>query len=89
MIDRFDASVVREKDGKSYWTKIGSMWPNKGSGFTIVLDALPLANAEGQARIILTVPKPKDNDRSSGGNTGGGRKSDPDSEDIPFRPQVD
>lgn len=91
MADRYEANVVREKDGKSYWTKLGIMFPSKnGDGFTLYLDALPLAGADGQAKIVLTAPKPKD----GGGNTGGGYSRQAtqapafDSE-IPFAPQVD
>ena len=84
MADLYEASVVREKDGKSYWTRLGTMFPSKtGEGFTLVLNALPLAGTDGQARIILTVPKPKE-DKPQGGYSGGGRRSDPDDERIPF-----
>lgn len=87
--ERMDALTVREdKNGKAWFTKVGSAFPTRdGLGYSVLLDAMP-ASVDGQYKIILTVPKPKDNDRPSGGNTGGGRKSDPDSDGIPFSPQV-
>lgn len=63
MATRYDAVISRkDKDGKARYTKIGAAFPAKDGkdGFNIVLDALPMPNAEGQAWISLYVPKPKD-----------------------------
>ncbi|MGM4987398.1 hypothetical protein [Tardiphaga sp. 841_E9_N1_2] len=63
MTDRYDAVISRkDKNGKTRYTKIGAAFPAKGDngGFNIVLDALPMPNAEGQAWISLFVPKPRD-----------------------------
>lgn len=62
MTTRYDAVISRkDKDGKSRYTKIGAAFPAKqGGGFNIVLDALPMPNAEGQAWISLFVPKPRE-----------------------------
>lgn len=86
MIERLEAFTVRPgKDGgKDFWVRIGTAWPTKQNGWSLRLDALPI-NGE----IVLSPPKPKDDNRPSGGNTGGGRRSDPDSDSIPFGPQVD
>jgi hypothetical protein len=53
------AYSVKEREGqKSVWTKIGAAWAHeKGNGFSIQLDALPL-NFDG--RIVLTEPKADD-----------------------------
>lgn len=61
MTQRYDALVARtDKNGKTWWTKIGSLFPAKdGPGFTLMLDALPLTGADGQAKIVMRVPKPK------------------------------
>jgi hypothetical protein len=62
MIERYDALVVREKGDKSYWTKIGAAFPTRdGTGFSIILDALPL-----DGKILLKEPKPRE-DRRDGG----------------------
>lgn len=71
MTERYDALTVRESNGKSYFTKIGAMFPNKsGVGFTLMLDAVP-ASVDGQYRILLAVPKPRDDAprQQSSGNT--------------------
>lgn len=63
MADRYDAVISRkDKNGKTRYTKIGAAFPMKDGkdGFSIVLDALPMPNAEGQAWISLFVPKPRD-----------------------------
>lgn len=63
MTDRYDAVISRkDKTGKTRYTKIGAAFPAKDGkeGFNIVLDALPMPNAEGQAWISLYVPKPRE-----------------------------
>lgn len=68
MADRYDALTVRESNGKSYFTKLGAMFPNKsGDGFTLVLDAVP-ASVDGQYRLILKVPQPRDDRERSATN---------------------
>lgn len=58
---RLDAMVPRKRGDKTFWTRIGSAWPNKnGIGYQIVLDALPLTDAEGRCVINLFEPKPQD-----------------------------
>jgi hypothetical protein len=63
MTGRYDVVTSRkDKDGKIRYTKIGSMFPAKEGkdGFNVVLDALPMPNAEGQAWLSMYPPKPKD-----------------------------
>lgn len=87
MTERYDALTVRESNGKSYFTKIGAMFANRnGEGFTLVLDAVP-ASVDGQYRIILSVPKPRDDrersanaDRQQAQSRANGRMDD----EIPF-----
>jgi hypothetical protein len=60
MSERLDALTVRESNGKSYFTKIGVAFPAKsGSGYSVLLDAMP-APTDGQFKILLMVPKPRD-----------------------------
>jgi hypothetical protein len=71
MAERLDAFCVRESNGKSYFTKIGAAFPNKdGKGWSILLDAMP-APTDGQFKIMLREPLPKDGARSSGGGGSG------------------
>ena len=62
MSERYDALTVRESNGRSYFTKLGAMFPNKsGDGFTLVLDAVP-ASVDGQYRILLKSPQLREGD---------------------------
>lgn len=62
-MERLDALSVRESNGKSYFTKIGAAFPNKdGKGYSVVLDCIP-ASVDGQYKIMLRTPLPKDGDR--------------------------
>lgn len=66
MAERLDALSVRESNGKSYFTKIGTAFPNKdGKGWSVLLDAMPAPN-EGQFKIMLREPLPKDGARNGG-----------------------
>lgn len=65
-MERLDALCVRESNDKSYFTRIGVAFPNKdGKGWTVLLDAVP-ASSEGQYKIMLREPLPKDENRSGG-----------------------
>lgn len=60
MAERLDALTVRESNGKSYFTKIGVAFPSRnGPGWSVLLDAMP-APSEGQFKILLMEPKPRD-----------------------------
>lgn len=75
MVERYDAVISRkDKNGKWRSTKIGAAFPKDGR-INIVLDALPMPNAEGQAWITLFEPKPKDGEAS---------RQDSDDREIPF-----
>ncbi len=65
--DRLDAMTVRKVGEKNYWTKIGVAFPAKqGPGWNVMLDAIP-APVEGQFKIMLMAPKPKDGNDAKGG----------------------
>lgn len=58
--ERFDAMTPRkrkDKDGneKTYWHKIGAAW--FGNHKQIVLDSLPIPDADGRCVIMLFEPK--------------------------------
>lgn len=79
---RYDAVISRkDKDGKWRSTKIGAAFP-KEDRFNVVLDALPMPNAEGQAFITLFPAKPKGEGRAE--NQGAAPRSDDMSDEIPF-----
>lgn len=79
MATRYDLCTGRkDKDGKTFWTRIGVMFPAKeGDGFSIKLEALPLPNDKGEVWLSAFVPKAKDS------NNAQTREPD-DGGDIPF-----
>lgn len=86
MTERLDALAVRENDGKSYFTKIGVAFPNRdGKGYSVLLDAIP-APSEGQFKIMLRVPLPKDGadrDRQHRDRLGNGPRVDDLDDELP------
>ena len=63
MTDRFDLMSPRRKGDKTYWTRVGSMFPAKtGDGWAIKLDALPLPDEKGEVWVRAFPPKERDQD---------------------------
>lgn len=62
MAARLDALTVREKDGKSYWTRIGVAFPGNDGSYIVRLDAVP-ASTDGQYVIHLREPRDKQEPR--------------------------
>lgn len=61
-MQRFDLISPRpRKDGKTHWQKIGAAFPRDKGGFSLVFDALPLPDAEGRVSVLMSEPKPRDN----------------------------
>lgn len=95
MADRYDLVTPRNaSNGKTYFTKIGVMWPMKGKdGFSITLEALPLPSmndkGEIETRILAMEPYKKDGEQqqNQGGAPGGGSSNLDD--EIPFAPMRD
>lgn len=86
-MERLDALTVRESNDKSYFTKIGAAFPNKdGKGYTVLLDAMP-APTDGQFKIMLREPLPKDGaqrDQQHRSRLGSGPRVDDLDDDIAF-----
>lgn len=56
---RYDICSPRPgKEGKTFWTRIGTAWQNE-KGIQLVFDALPLPDGEGRVVANLFVPKDK------------------------------
>jgi hypothetical protein len=82
----YTLSVAQERNGKTFWTRIGTMFPMKGrDGFNLVFSALPIPalNKEGQLEVRVTAFPPKDDDGPVMDRTRAGKNDDLDSE-IPF-----
>lgn len=82
MADRLDALAVRESNGKSYFSRIGVAFANKdGKGWSVLLDAIP-APTDGQFKIMLREPLPKDGQRGGQGGANNNFATDAD-DDFP------
>jgi hypothetical protein len=70
--ERWDVFSIREVQGKtaaedkSYWTRIGAAFRNRDGSINVVLSALPVGGVDGQARVQLRIPDPKDERDSRG-----------------------
>ncbi len=71
-MERMDVCTPRKgKDGKTRWLRIGAAFPAKqGDGWNIILDALPLPDAEG--RCALSLFPLKEDSRQQGSQGEGG-----------------
>lgn len=64
MADYFEIKTSRAgKDGKTYWTRIGTMFPAKDGAFKLTFDALPIPTIyEGVVRVDAMAFKPLEKD---------------------------
>ena len=66
MVDRYELKTARTgRDGKTYWTRIGIMFPMKEKeGFNLILEALPIPSLSQtgalEVRISAWPPYEKD-----------------------------
>lgn len=90
MSERYDILTSRENNGKTYWTKIGTMWPLDNGGFSLNFDALPiptLYNDKLQVKAVAFEPKEREDKPASGGFGSGKaapRRNDEMDDEIPF-----
>jgi uncharacterized protein VirK/YbjX len=66
MANRYDVLTVskyvdRNGEEKSFFTKIGTMFPNKnGNSFSMELVALPISDKEGKVRLYIKEPEQRE-----------------------------
>lgn len=53
------ATPRKAKDGKTFWTNIGSAWFNDNGQIQLVFDALPIPDGEGRVVANLFEPREK------------------------------
>jgi hypothetical protein len=64
--ERWEVFTIREVQGKteaedkSYWTRIGAAFRNRDGSINVVLSALPIGGRDGEARMQLRIPNPKE-----------------------------
>lgn len=74
--------AVKGKDDKTYWNRCGTAFPMKnGEGYNIILDAIPTATENGQLRLSMFPPKPKESGAQSQSQSRGSNELD---DEIPF-----
>ena len=72
MSKRMNIATPRKgKDGKTYWTNIGTACFNDNGGIQLVFDALPLTDSEGRCVANLFEPRERVNPNvpTSGGTS--------------------
>jgi hypothetical protein len=55
------ATPRKSKDGKTFWTTIGTAWFNDNGGIQLVFDALPIPDGEG--RVVANLFEPRERRR--------------------------
>ncbi|WNZ66239.1 hypothetical protein QEG98_41985 (plasmid) [Myxococcus sp. MxC21-1] len=56
---RFNVSTPVERNGKTYWSRVGAAFANGDGSVSVVLDSLPL-----NGKLHLALPSPKDDSAS-------------------------
>lgn len=60
-MSRYDLKSPREdRNGKTHWHKVGSAFPRDSGGFSLVFDALPLPDKEGNVRVMMWEAEPRE-----------------------------
>ncbi len=57
------ATPRKAKDGKTFWTNIGTAWFNDNGGIQLVFDALPIPDSEG--RVVANLFEPRERNDSN------------------------
>lgn len=56
-------SIIPRKGKPDLWLRIGTMYPHaNGDGFNILLQAIPLQTAPGEAKIVARLNDPKEDE---------------------------
>jgi hypothetical protein len=70
------ATPRKAKDGKTFWTNIGTAWFNDNGGIQLVFDALPIPDSEG--RVVANLFEPRERSDATPRNQSGRAPVDPD-----------
>lgn len=87
MSERYDLLTARKAGDKTYWTRVGVMFPNRDKpGFRLVFEALPVPQLyDGKLEVTVMAFPPKDSDERPAKQTGAASKPRGDlDDDIPF-----
>jgi hypothetical protein len=71
------ATPRKAKDGKTFWTNIGTAWFNDNGQIQLVFDALPIPDSEG--RVVANLFEPREKQQAPRNQSASGRvDADPD-----------
>jgi hypothetical protein len=96
MSTRYDVISPRKRGDadKTYWHRVGTAFEREKGGLSVVLDSLPLPDAEGQVRLLIVEAKARDEapaQAAAGGNVtplprraAGGAAGGNEGDSIPF-----
>jgi hypothetical protein len=95
MSTRYDVISPRRRGDadKTHWHRIGAAFEREKGGLSVVLDSLPLPDAEGQVRLLVVEAKARDEapaQAATGGNVtplrraAGGPSRGAEDDGIPF-----
>jgi hypothetical protein len=62
MSTRYDVLSPRKRSDadKTYWHRVGTAFERERGGLSVVLDSLPLPDAEGQVRLLIVESKARE-----------------------------
>ncbi len=61
--------LTKEKDEKSFWTRVGTAYENKDNSYNLLLDFIPMPDKDtGRVHLHMRLPRAKD-EQSKGQNT--------------------
>jgi hypothetical protein len=81
------ATPRKAKDGKTFWTNIGTAWFNDNGQIQLVFDALPIPDSEGRVVANLFEPRERGAEKATGAQNYGAARTgrvDADPDFAPF-----
>lgn len=83
MTERYDLMTARKAGDKTYWTKIGVMFPNRDKpGFRLSFEAMPLPTLyDGKLEVTVMAFPPKERDEAPRQQR---QSAAPIDDDVPF-----
>jgi hypothetical protein len=78
------ATPRKSKDGKTFWTTIGTAWFNDNGGIQLVFDALPIPDGEGRVVANLFEPREREVQGRGHARTAAGATADLDDDFVAF-----
>lgn len=86
MAERYDLMTARKVGDKTYWTKIGVMFPNRnGPGFRLTFEALPVPTLyDGKLETVVMAFEPKPRDDEPRQQRQSSRRDSIEDSEVPF-----